>query len=90
LAYSHAPVSDPAGGETAPTYAETRIARFPRDADDFPTRLAGAPSMEAKVAAVTLALAVPAFLWPPKPARAAAAELAITVAAPAPVASAGR
>jgi hypothetical protein len=46
--------------------------------------------MQAKVAAVTVALAVPAFLWPPKPARAATADVAITVVAPAPIASAAR
>jgi len=32
--------------------------------------------MHAKVAAATLALSLPAFLWPPKPARAATAEFA--------------
>ena len=41
--------------------------------------------MHAKVAAVTVALAVPAFLWPPKPARAATADFAPTVSAPAPM-----
>ena len=30
--------------------------------------------MPVKVAAVTVALAVPAFLWPPKPARAATVD----------------
>ena len=42
--------------------------------------------MQAKVAAVTIALAVPAFLWPPKPARAATTEFAPAVSAPAPIA----
>ena len=41
--------------------------------------------MHAKVVAVTVALAVPAFLWPPKPARAATADSAATVPAPVPV-----
>lgn len=40
--------------------------------------------MSVKVAAVTVALAVPAFLWPPKPARAATVELAVAMPAPAP------
>lgn len=43
--------------------------------------------MNAKVAAVTVALAVPAFLWPPKPARAATIDVAQAVSAPAPVVS---
>ena len=42
--------------------------------------------MGPKVAAVTIALAVPAFLWPPKPARAATAEY--TLSEPAAVAPA--
>ena len=44
--------------------------------------------MGVKVTAVTLALAVPAFLWPPKPARAATADLALAMPQPAPVAPA--
>jgi hypothetical protein len=32
--------------------------------------------MHGKVAVATLALAVPAFLWPPKPARAAETDVA--------------
>jgi len=39
--------------------------------------------MHVKVAAVTLALALPSFLWPPKPARAATVDFAPTVSAPA-------
>ncbi len=39
--------------------------------------------MPVKVATVTLALAVPAFLWPPKPARAATVDFAVTMPAPA-------
>jgi hypothetical protein len=39
--------------------------------------------MPVKVATVTLALAVPAFLWPPKPARAATVDFASAVSAPA-------
>jgi hypothetical protein len=35
--------------------------------------------MPVKVATVTLALAVPAFLWPPKPARAATVDSAVTM-----------
>ena len=42
--------------------------------------------MRVKVAAVTLALSLPAFLWPPKPARAATADFAPTMSEPAPVA----
>ena len=38
--------------------------------------------MPVKVATVTLALAVPAFLWPPKPARAATADVAHSMPAP--------
>jgi len=38
--------------------------------------------MPVKVATVTLALAVPAFLWPPKPARAATADFAPAMSAP--------
>ena len=38
--------------------------------------------MKPQVAAVTLALALPAFLWPPKPARAATLDTAAEVAAP--------
>ena len=45
--------------------------------------------MPAKVATVTLALAVPAFLWPPKPARAEPVELAVTIPLSAPSATAG-
>lgn len=37
--------------------------------------------MPCKLAAVTLALSLPAFLWPPKPARAATAEIAPAVSA---------
>jgi hypothetical protein len=44
--------------------------------------------MGVKVAAVTLALAVPAFLWPPKPARAATADSATAISVPASVAPA--
>ena len=40
--------------------------------------------MGVKVAAVTLALSLPAFLWPPKPARAATADFAPAMSAPAP------
>lgn len=40
--------------------------------------------MPVKVAAATVALAVPAFLWPPKPARAATVDVAVTMPAPAP------
>ncbi len=40
--------------------------------------------MPGKVATVTLALAVPAFLWPPKPARAGTVDFAVTLPAPAP------
>jgi hypothetical protein len=43
--------------------------------------------MPVKVATVTLALAVPAFLWPPKPARAATIDVAVTMPAPAQSAS---
>jgi hypothetical protein len=43
--------------------------------------------MPVKVATVTLALAVPAFLWPPKPARAATVDYTPALSAPAPVAS---
>jgi len=39
--------------------------------------------MPVKVAAVTVALAVPAFLWPPKPARAATIDYAPALSAPA-------
>ena len=39
--------------------------------------------MPVKVATVTLALAVPAFLWPPKPARAATVADAPVLVAPA-------
>lgn len=38
--------------------------------------------MKPEVAAVTLALALPAFLWPPKPARAATLDAAPAAAAP--------
>ena len=41
--------------------------------------------MPVKVVAVTLALSLPAFLWPPKPARAATADFALTMSEPAPV-----
>jgi hypothetical protein len=39
--------------------------------------------MPVKVATVTLALAVPAFLWPPKPARAAPVDCPPAISAPA-------
>ena len=39
--------------------------------------------MPVKVVAVTVALAVPAFLWPPKPARAATIDYAPVLSAPA-------
>jgi len=39
--------------------------------------------MQGKVAAATIALAVPAILWPPKPARAATIDVAIAMPAPA-------
>ena len=39
--------------------------------------------MPVKVATVTLALAVPAILWPPKPARAATIDAAYAMPAPA-------
>jgi len=42
--------------------------------------------MHRKVVAVTVALAVPAFLWPPKPARAATADFAPGVSVRASVA----
>jgi hypothetical protein len=35
--------------------------------------------MRVKVAILTLALALPSFLWPPKPARAATADFAPTM-----------
>jgi hypothetical protein len=35
--------------------------------------------MRVKVVAVTLALSLPSFLWPPKPARAATADFAPTL-----------
>jgi hypothetical protein len=40
--------------------------------------------MRVKIAALTLALSLPSFLWPPKPARAATAEFAFAIAEPAP------
>ena len=40
--------------------------------------------MPGKVATVTLALALPVFLWPPKPARAATIDCAQAVSVPAP------
>ena len=42
--------------------------------------------MGVKVAAVTLALSLPVFLWPPKPARAATADVATAMSATAFVA----
>jgi hypothetical protein len=44
--------------------------------------------MHVKVAVMTLALSLPPFLWPPKPARAATADLvpALSAAIPSPVA----
>ena len=39
--------------------------------------------MKPQVAAVTLALALPAFLWPPKPARAAPVDCPPAISAPA-------
>jgi hypothetical protein len=42
--------------------------------------------MRVKVAIMTLALAVPSFLWPPKPARAATADSVPTMSEPASVA----
>ena len=65
-------------------YAKPRIARFLRLKDAFPGEQAGDRMMQAKVAAATLALAVPAFLWPPKPARAATIDFALTMSEPAP------
>lgn len=44
--------------------------------------------MDVKVAAVTLALSLPYFLWPPKPARAATPDFAPTMFESAPVAPA--
>lgn len=44
--------------------------------------------MHAKIAAVTLALSLPAFLWPPKPARAATDDLASAALVKVPVAPA--
>ena len=38
--------------------------------------------MRIKVAVLTLALSLPSFLWPPKPARAATAEFVPTMSAP--------
>lgn len=38
--------------------------------------------MKPEVAAVILALALPAFLWPPKPARAATLDTAAALVAP--------
>ena len=38
--------------------------------------------MRVKVAALTLALALPAFLWPPKPARASTADLVPAMSEP--------
>ena len=40
--------------------------------------------MRVKVVAVTLALSLPSFLWPPKPARAATADVAPALSEPAP------
>ena len=40
--------------------------------------------MGVKVAAVTVALAVPAFLWPPKPARAVTPEFVPAMSEPMP------
>jgi hypothetical protein len=39
--------------------------------------------MRVKVAILTLALSLPSFLWPPKPARAATAEFGPTLFEPA-------
>ena len=38
--------------------------------------------MRVKVAILTLALSLPSFLWPPKPARAAAVDIAPMVSEP--------
>jgi hypothetical protein len=40
--------------------------------------------MRVKVAMLTLALSLPSFLWPPKPARAATADVVVTVSEPTP------
>jgi len=44
--------------------------------------------MRVKMAVLTLALSLPAFLWPPKPARAATADFAQTTLEPARTATA--
>ena len=69
-------------------YAKRRIARGPREGDHFRGDPAGVRKMGVKVAAATLALSLPVFLWPPKPARAATTDFAPAMVEPTLVAPA--
>ena len=77
-------------GSGLPTrgYAKRRIARGLREGDHFRGEPTGVRKMGVKVATVTLALSLPVFLWPPKPARAATADFAPAMVEPALVAPA--
>ena len=68
-------------------YADQRIARWPARGKVSCIDLAGEAEMKPQVAAVTLALALPAFLWPPKPARAATVDTSAGVVASSAAAS---